>query len=334
MARALNKTFFQWLQTDPLNLLDIISKYDCLAIHFSEGKSLKIYFKGFLILTISDKIMYDKDIHFNVLSPSYIGNEDGSCITRTINGGVCIANLQEYLDLIIGFLSRRNNTRVEEALRQEISRVNNRSSVANSTDYFIVDEEYKINGPKFDLVTIKWISDGNIRKSFKYDTPSLEIVIFELKQGLNAIGGGEESTSEKSDLKKHYSDFQALISDNASLSEFKSDIVKMFVQQASLKGFFNSEKIKGLKNVRALSNPWNEEAIQAIAQNIPVKFGIIISDYKQQSSSLINQIKLIPDNFLFATSSFMGYGLYQGSMLDRDQLLKILRNEDYHPSRY
>lgn len=326
MARALNQAFFQWLQTDPLNLLDIISKYDCLAIHFGEGgKSLKIYFKGLLILTISDKIMYDKGIQFKVLSQRYIGNEDSSYITRIINGGVCIANLQEYLDLIIGFLSRINNTSVEVGLRQEISRVNNRSSVANSTDYFIVAEEYKKNSPKFDLVVIKWLSRGDIRKSFKPETPFLEIVIFELKQGLKAIGGGEESTSEKSDLKKHYSDFRALISDNTSLSEFKSDIVKMFVQQASLKGFFNSKDIIGLKNVRTLSTPWNEEAIQAIAQNIPVKFGIIISDYKQQSSSLRNQIELIPGDFLFATSSFMGYGLYEGSMLNRDQLLEILK---------
>lgn len=324
MTRALNKVFFQWLQDDPLNLLDIISKYDNLAIHFSEGKALKIFFKGFLILTISDEIVNDNNARFKVLSPSYIKNEDNTHLTKLIKNGIGIDNLQEYLDLIIGILSRRNNTRVEETLSQEISRVNNRSSVSNDTDYFVVDEEYKINNAKFDLITIKWVSDKYIRKSFKPDTPSLEIVIFELKQGSKSVGQSEVATSEKADLKKHHSDFQAMIADNTCFSEFKEDIVKMFVQQASLKGFYNDEKIKGLKHVRALSSPWNEETIQAIADKILVKFGIIISDYNQSSLCLKNQIMQIPNDFLFATSSFMGYGLYESSMLNREQLLKIL----------
>lgn len=324
MARALNNVFFKWLQADPLNLLDTISKYDCLAIHFSGGKSLKVYFKGFLILTITDEIVNDHTIRFKTLSTSYLRNENNSHITGIINRGVNIANLHEYLDGVIGFLSRRKNTRVEETLRQEISRINNRSSVANDTDYFVIDEEYKINGPKFDLVSIKWKSDKNTRKKFNPKTTSLEIVIFELKQGLNAVGGSHKSTSPKADLKKHYLDFQAFNSDNTRLSEFKSDIIRMFVQQASLKGFFNNEKIKGLKHVSALSAPGREKDIQAIANNIPVRFGLIISDYKQESHRLKEQIKQIPDDFLFAISSFMGYGLYESSMLNRDQLIDIL----------
>lgn len=325
MARTLKDPFFKWLQKDPINLLAIISQYDCLAIHFSDGKALKVYFKGFLILTISDKIITDNEVRFKLLVPEYYTKvENNDNLVKIINCGVNITNLQEYLDCVIGFLSRRNNIRVEETLRQEIARVNNRSSVANDTDYFIVDEEYKINGPKFDLVAIKWLSDKSIRKVFSHRTPSLEIVIFELKQGLNALGGSEESKSEKADLKKHYSDFQTFISDKARLSEFKLDIVKMFVQQASLKGFF-SKKIEGLKHIGALSQPWNDKEIQDIADIIPVKFGLIISDYKQKSDCLRAQVKQIKGDFLFARSSFMGYGLYEDSILNREQLLELLK---------
>lgn len=320
MARALNKDFFEWLQKDSLKLLEIISKYDCLAIHFSESDSLKIYFKGFLILTISDKIVKNKEMRFKVLSPAYLKKENSSHLTNIIKRGVSIANLQEYFDIVIGFLSRRNNLRIEETIRQEISYVNNRSRVANDTDYFIVAEEYKIDGPKFDLVAVKWASKNQVRKKFNANTPSLEIVVFELKHGLHAIGGSKESKSEKADLKKHNSDFQAFVSDNDRLAEFKLDIVKMFVQQASLKGFYNNN-IEGLKHVRALS----EKELKTIADNIPVRFGMIISDYKRKSQLLKEQISQIPDDFLFATSSFMGYGLYEESMLNREQLILELR---------
>ncbi|MDE5794321.1 MAG: hypothetical protein K2I08_06345 [Muribaculaceae bacterium] len=325
MARVLNEKFFKWLQTDPLNLLAIISKYDCLASHFSEGKALKVYFKGFLILTISDKIIEDNGITFKVLDSAYLKDENNDSITNIIKNGVCISNLEDYLDLVIGFLSRRKNSRVEETLRQEIAFINNRSSNANETDYFVVDEEYKINNSKFDLVTLKWRSDKNVRKNFNTKKTPLEIVIFELKQGLNAIGGSKDSTSEKSDLKKHYADFMTLMSDNNLLAQFKLDIIKMFVQQASLKCFFNTDKIKGLKHVTKLSDPWNEEEIQEMAKNSSVKFGMIISDYKQESSLLKEQIEQISGDFIFAMSSFMGYGLYENSMLNRDQLFRILK---------
>lgn len=324
MARTLNDPFFEWLQKDPINLLAIISQYDCLAIHFSKGKELKVYFKGCLILTISDKIITENEVRFKPLVLKYYTKvENNDNLVKIINRGVNINNLQEYLDCVIGFLSRRNK-RVEEELRQEIARVNNRSSVANDTDYFIVDEEYKTNGSRFDLVAIKWLSDKNIRKAFDSKRSSLEIVVFELKQGLNAVGGSEKSKSEQADLKKHYSDFQTFVSDEARLSEFKLDIVRMFVQQASLKGFF-SKKIEGLKHVRALSQPWNDKEIQDIADIIPVKFGLILSDYKQKSDRLREQVKQIKGDFLFARSSFMGYGLYEDSILNREQLLELLK---------
>lgn len=325
MERALNDAFFEWLQKDSLKLLDIISQYDCLEIRFFDGKELKVYFRGFLILTISDKIITDNTIRFKPLVKEYYSKiKNKGNLEEIIKKGVRIGNLQEYLDCAIGILSRRNNTRAEEEIRQEIARVNNRSSVANDTDYFIVDEEYKINGPRFDLVAIKWLSDKNIRKAFDSKRSSLEIVIFELKQGLDAVGGSEKSTREKADLKKHYSDFQTFISDRTRLSEFKLDIVRMFVQQASLKGFF-SKKIEGLKHVRTLSQPWNDKEIQEIADIIPVRFGLILSDYKQKSDRLREQVKQIKGDFLFARSSFMGYGLYEDSILNREQLLELLK---------
>lgn len=325
MARALHQDFLKWLKEDKIGLLETISQYECLDMQFSEGNAIKVYFKGFLILTISDKIMNDNDLLFSVLRKEYFINKPGNNrIQAIIQNGVNIYNLQEYLDYVIGFLSRRNNTRVEESIRQEIARVNNRSREANDTDYFVVSEEYKINGPKFDLVTIRWSSDNQIRKKFNSNLKDLEIVVFELKHGVYAVGGSKDNKTEQADLKKHLSDFYSFIEDDVLFSRFKLDIVKMFVQQVLLKGFYNEKKIGGLKHVKSLSDSWNEKEIVAIANNIPVKFGVIMSDYKQQSSRLKEQIDMTSHEFLFATASFMGYGLYSNSMLNREQLLSIL----------
>lgn len=325
MARALHQDFLKWLKEDKIGLLETISQYECLDMQFSEGKAIKVYFKGFLILTISDKIMNSNVFLFDVLSKSYYLNKAGNNrIQAVIQNGVNIDNLQEYLDTVIGFLSRRNNTRVEETIRQEIARVNNRSREANDTDYFVVSEEYKINGPKFDLVTIRWSSDNQTRKKFNSNLEDLEIVVFELKHGVYAVGGSKDNKTKQADLKKHLSDFYSFIEDDALLSSFKLDIVKMFVQQVLLKGFYNKKKIAGIKHVQSLADPWNEKEIESIANKIPVKFGVIMSDYKQQSSRLKEQIDTTSQELLFATASFMGYGLYSNSMLNREQLLRRL----------
>lgn len=321
MARALNDDFFKWLKVDSLKILDTISQYECLAIHFSEGNALKVYFKGFKILTITDSVVKRADAKYKTLSKSYYENKpNNERILEIIKKGVSHFNLQEYLDCVIGFLSRRNNTRYEEAIRQEIGRVNNRSREANDTDYFIIDEEYKIGEPKFDLVAVKWLSDKNERKYFSSNTKDLEIVVFELKQGLNAVGGSREATTDQADLAKHICDFNTFVA-SPKLGEFKKDIIKMFSQQAALNGFFNNKVIEGLKHVKALSN----EEIEDIAEKIPVKFGLIISDYKQESERLKEQFELMEGDFIFATASFMGYGLYTKSMLTKNQIKNLLK---------
>ncbi|MDE6027278.1 MAG: hypothetical protein K2G23_04355 [Muribaculaceae bacterium] len=326
MAKPLNQKFFEWLKKDPISLLDTIAIYDCLDIRFSSSNELKVYFKGCLILTISDKIITDSETTFKILSERYYSEEEQNTdLIDIINKGVTISNLQDYLDRAISLLSRRSNIRVEDCIRQEITRVNNCSSEAQDTDYFIVDEEYNVSikGPRFDLIALKWDSKGEERKHFSSKS-NLEIVIFEVKRGTTSTGGTKNASSENADLKKHQSDFCTFISDEARLAAFKLDIVKMFVQQASLKGFYNAQEIKGLKNVSPLAEAGNEQEIEGIAKNIPVKFGIICSDFKQKSQTLKAQIEQMPEDFLFATASFMGYGLYSDSMLNREQILEIL----------
>lgn len=80
------------------------------------------------------------------------------------------------------------------------------------------------------------------------------------------------------------------------------------------------EKIKGLKHIPAFIESLTDSQIE----RIPVKFGFIISDYKLASTVLTEQLSMFDGDFLFSTSSFMGYGLYDAFIINRNQLNNIL----------
>ena len=322
MARRLTQKFFVWLQT-PVGsqILSTIAQYRCLSLAMY-GTSLRVYFQGCKILSIK----YDESTGLFCLTPlsrQYIKTSE-LILESIIKFGITQSNLQDYLDLAIGLISRRDNKRQEERIRQEIATVNNCSREANDTDYFVVDQEYGVTvegkTSKFDLVTIKWLSDSQQRKNFKKF--NIEIAVFELKLGKGVVGGTKNATSESADLKSHIRDFANFQNDSVQLKKFKEDIITMFVQQACLTGFFNS-KIGGLKYVKELIK--DDKAIKMLAENVSVKFGFIIADYKQKSTTLMEQISQFDNDFIFATSSFMGYGLYESSMLNRKQLIEKLK---------
>lgn len=322
MVRKLTQKFFESLQK-PVGsqILSTIAQYRCLSLAM-HGTSLRVYFEGCKILSIK----YDEGTGlfcFTPLSKQYIKTSE-SVLESIIKSGITQGNLQNYLDLAIGLICRRDNKKQEERIRQEIATVNNISREANDTDYFVVDQEYGITvegkTSKFDLVTIKWLSESQQRKSFTKS--NIEIAIFELKLGMGAVGGTINATSESADLNSHIRDFANFQNDSVKMAEFKEDIISMFVQQACLTGFFNS-KIGGLKHVKELIK--DDKAIKTLAENVSVKFGFIIADYKQKSTTLVEQISQFDNDFIFATSSFMGYGLYESSILNRKQLIEKLK---------
>lgn len=84
----------------------------------------------------------------------------------------------------------------EREFQQLIVRENNYSIVSNATDYFIVDIEYDSMAndkrARFDLLAIKWESDGNHRKNPKKFLPKLAIC--ELKYYTQALSGKADTS--------------------------------------------------------------------------------------------------------------------------------------------
>ena len=225
MARKLTQKFFAWLQK-PVGsqMLSTIAQYRCLSLAM-DGTSLRVYFQGCKVLSIKYNEIADLCC-LTPLSKEYVKTSE-PVLESIINSGITQGNLQNYLDLVIGLISRRDNKRQEERIRQEIATVNNCSREANDTDYFVIDQEYGVTvdgkTSKFDLVTVKWLSESEQRKNFKKS--NIEIVIFELKLGKGAVGGTIKATSESADLKSHIRDFSNFHNDSVQLSEFKEDVI-------------------------------------------------------------------------------------------------------------
>ena len=240
-------------------------------------------------------------------------------------------NIQKYLDAAMCIVNSSGKVVAEQEIRQAIACANNLSTNANDTDYFIVDQEYTVtnsNGKncKFDLIALRWPSKKEVRRSPKIK--DFEIVIFELKHGINAVGSSAKAQNGKAaDLKSHMDDFKSFVSNNNLCRQFKFDILSMFRQQSILEdGFLCSGekhkycKIKGLKHIPTFIESLSDSEIEGV----PVKFGFIISDYKLASTVLSEQLSMFDDDFLFATSSFMGYGLYDTFIINRNQLTNII----------
>lgn len=319
-TRALSADFLYWLNEN--KLLKTIKSNPLLNIGM-RGNKINIYYRGAKILTITDRIISNPKKQLIQLDSKYIGTE--SICPPTLD------NIQEYLNEAICAVNNSGKVVAEQEIRQTIAYANNLSANANDTDYFIVDQEYSAPSSsgkncKFDMVALRWPSKKKARRS--PNIKDFEIVIFELKHGINAVGSSSKAQNGKAaDLKSHMEDFKSFVSNDSICHQFKHDILSMFRQQCILEdGFFCSgkmhkyEKIKGLKHIPAFIESLTDSQIE----RIPVKFGFIISDYKLASTVLTEQLSMFDDDFLFATSSFMGYGLYDAFIINRNQLNNIL----------
>ena len=163
MARKLTQKFFAWLQK-PVGsqMLSTIAQYRCLSLAM-DGTSLRVYFQGCKVLSIKYNEIADLCC-LTPLSKEYVKTSE-PVLESIINSGITQGNLQNYLDLVIGLISRRDNKRQEERIRQEIATVNNCSREANDTDYFVIDQEYGVtvdgkikfacvDGPDFDGLNV------------------------------------------------------------------------------------------------------------------------------------------------------------------------------------
>lgn len=206
----------------------------------------------------------------------------------------------------------RKNPKDERECQQAILRENNSCGVGNSTDYFIIDIEYDNHkGARFDLVAVKWESDGVIRKLTKGYKPKLCFI--ELKYGDNALTG-------RAGMLKHIEDFSEYLSVDPSFASIKVEMLTILHQKREL----------GL--IPALRN--NKNVIKAFSDESEYMF--ILANHDPASSKLNNilkdiqkkyETKLLGFGFKFCSSNFMGYGLYKQNVYSFDEFRERFRHQ-------
>ena len=185
------------------------------------------------------------------------------------------------------------HTKQEREYQQLVVRENNNSSIANGTDYFIIDIEYdNSDKSRFDLIAIDWPSLASARKLAKQFSPKL--VIIEMKYGDHALSG-------TAGMMKHWTDFHRFISNPIANANFKNEMLNLFNQKREL----------GL--IPCLSIGKNKNPILKFDDTIELAF--LIANHDPESTKLkteLTSLGAIPAKFI--TSNFMGYGIYNESV--------------------
>ena len=183
--------------------------------------------------------------------------------------------------------------RYEKEFQQVIARENNNHGrISGGTDYFIADIEYAEKSSRFDMVALKWLSKGAVRK----DTHKVSLSLIEVKYGDGALSG-------TAGIEKHLKDFQEFLKDGQKVTEFCKDMSAVFQQKCKL------GLVDGLKD--------SQFEVEISALNPEVIF--IFANHDPDSKILRRILNGInPADYSFsiyiANSSNMGYCLYTDFM--------------------
>ena len=131
--------------------------------------------------------------------------------------------LKEVMD----FFFAEHKDKSEREFQQLIVRENNYSIISNATDYFIVDLEYATPGARFDLVAIKWDSNGTKRQKNGLVTTPPKLALCELKYYTAALDG-------KAGLLQHVEDAALFLSNEDHVRLLKKDALSIFEQKRKL----------------------------------------------------------------------------------------------------
>ena len=302
MARILDKDFVKELLHGNLkDCLDYVRRDDTLDLEIRENY-INIYYRGGNVLEINKNsgcYQYDFDVNYLKTNPVILKTELDKLRNQN-DWNNYFPKAKQAMDF---FFSK--NRKEEREFQQLVVRENNYSSLANGTDYFIIDFEYdNRKGARFDLIAVEWPSEASKRKVPKNYKPKL--VIIEMKYGDGAISG-------TSGMTEHWNKFSKFISTPIALKNFKKEMLCLFKQKREL----------GL--IPCLSNKNNSNEIREFTDD--VEFTFLIANYNPASRKLteaLSSCENLKANFI--VSNFMGYGIYNHRVYNLSQFQELFKS--------
>lgn len=304
MSRSLSSKFISDLQAEDIlgKILSYVKNDNTLDIEIRENY-INIYYRGGNILKVTEKgksYIYDYDKDYlkgsvlpcvNTLS-QYKSNRDWDNF---------FPMMKQAMDFYFS-----KHAKEEREYQQLVVRENNYSSIANSTDYFIIDIEYDNHAhARFDLIAIEWPSTSSDRKLPKKP----RLIVIEMKYGDGALSGS-------AGIKKHCDDFNKFVSSPKELEDFKNEMLSVFSQKREL----------GL--IPCLSSSKNSNKIENFDGDIELAF--LIANHDPASSKLKKELSSCGNiSAKFIVSNFMGYGIYNHAIYDQSTFEKIYKRQIY-----
>lgn len=300
--RALSPKFLDMFKENGrfYNILEAVKKDDSL-IMCMRGDYVTIYYKSLQILKICENGSFDVD-------KKYIEE-------KPVQGFDAEAYFAKAKIGIDKHCKESRVEKLEKEVQQAIVRDNNYCSISNATDYFIIDIEYTQNelDARFDALAVLWPRKG------RQNGKNLRLAYIEVKAGENAIAG---TSGVSEHYKAIYNFIENLDNNNKEKQDFLKDLENVIEQQREL-GLWEIGK--------------NDNKI-SLSQDVKPQLMFILVNYNQNSKSINKEIakieeyisekdNKIPFELVFATSSFMGYGLYENCMLSLENLQKKIVKE-------
>lgn len=189
------------------------------------------------------------------------------------------------LKLAVDLWYTRVKSNSEREMQQLAVRDNNFGAVARGTDYYVCDIEYQSEHGRSDMIAVHWPSTPADRKRAN----GRRLAFVEFKYGDGALYN----------LHEHVSNVNQFAADAHHLSEFKSDMVRVFNQKLELKLIDCGKELQSFSDERPL-------LILAMANHDPQKTAL---------AKLLGTLPTSPNvDLRVATASFLGYGLYDQGM--------------------
>ena len=301
MKRLLSTTFIADLLKG--KLLEYVKRDNTLDIEIRENY-INIYYRGGNALKVTEIGVNRYNYHFDskyLNITTFLSEEIINEFKIKLAWNNYFPLAKQAMDFYFTKYSKE-----EREYQQLVVRENNYSSIANSTDYFIVDIEYdNRKNARFDIVAIEWKSDASIRKLMNSYKPKL--IVIEMKYGDRAFKGS-------AGIHKHISDFNDFTENPQTVAEFKEEMLGMFRQKRQL----------GL--IPCLSGDGNLNEISHYADEIEMMF--LIANHDPASSILQTELSgLNNHNIKFITSNFTGFGLFKENVFDYNQFFQRFKSQ-------
>jgi len=214
--------------------------------------------------------------------------------------------LKHEMDLWFG-----KNPKNEREFQQLLARENNLTTAAKGTDYFICDIEYANTAGRFDLIAAYWPSSGAQRKN----NTNIGLAFIEMKYADRAMTGKSGIFDHINDMINYFN----LVGNN--LTPLKQEMQQVFNQKQALGLIYNQKQIKQFNNEKP-------EYIFVFANHDPDSR--ILYNELQKVKTIANNN--LPFDLKFATSNFMGYGLYKQNIYVLDDFVERFCKQIYSKS--